>query len=1021
MTNTHSTITVSAKLLEPFMQLARHYPQTDGSDISLQLLQLAKITEAEFNKPGARFPEDKFPLILQKLQSITSNPLVALSLGEATQPQMLGSLGFLMSTAPNLELAYQILTDYLPLIHEGAVLQLEKSVDGIELTFELHDNHPGIVSFFLSCLINWPRHLTGQQVAAKHVYLNCPEPADKRLYQQHFAAEVSFDQPRNQLLINSEYLNLSCVDANAEMHQLHREFADSLMSKIGVQNALTARTRNLIRQHLSGNNGLIRREQVASELGLSLRTLQRKLGNLGSSFQDIYDETRKEICLQLIQRGEHSFGEISYQLGFSNQSAFQKAFKRWMNTTPSEYRSRIKPEQVEIASAKPETTTTSWLNQSDFTELLIQKTDHLSQFSCQLLEWASLCGDDFSLEEISTLTGDPIARLAIYLWPSEQSGLIICTDDPGDRTHFRFADVRIRQHFLERQNETQLIQRHGDLARAMLGQTNLSQQTAKLFTHIEKARSLFSAKECEAILKIALQTSEDLAAAGDFRKASYYQSQALALISVESTAEYEKQYWRLAELLFLSGEAKSAQEMIDQSDCHSQAKPLLQARIYQHQGSADRALEHLLKQPVNRLLPKDESAQLLFLVEQTEHHRARLENIDAEFQNLAESSQQEHYQQFLEQIALLAREQKHPLLAACAICLMVKDTFEYGRTSHSAFAFASFAWVAGWFCADIKLARKAADASRLVLNAQQGQIPLSSPLAQNQDPSLILSSQVEHWLVPLNKVQRNLSELEHSCRLKHHWLELIDVLTLSFQMSIYRPGSLNLEQLEEALEDSLEPIRHPDLEHKKNQVREEILSALNQLRGRPGRERDSASVYGLSACSQIVNALVLNEQSSWAKLLLKVDQLEQSLPGYFSHTEALFATTLMRAILAQKQQGFSRKGQIEFTRQHSRIEIWAEQMPENFATQNLLIKAEKARLSDEDPTPFYEAVLSECQISEAGYITPLCYQRYADYLITQQQNHLGRFCLAEACRLYQQWGATKAAKIVEQQLSLLAK
>lgn len=1021
MTNTDPTITVSAKLLEPFMQLARHYPQTDGSDISLQLLHLANLTETEFNKPGTRFPEDKFPLILQKLQSITNNPLIALSLGEATQPQMLGSLGFLMSTAPNLELAYQILSDYLPLIHEGAVLQLERSLDGIELTFELHDNHPGIVSFFLSCLINWPRHLTGQQVAAKHVYLNYPGPADKRLYQQLFAAEVSFDQPRNQLLINSEYLNLSCVDANAEMHQLHREFADSLMSKFGVQNALTAQTRNLIRQHLSRNTGLIRREQVASELGLSLRTLQRKLGNLGSSFQEIYDETRKEICLQLIQRGEHSFGEISYQLGFSNQSAFQKAFKRWMNTTPSEYRSQIKPEHVVNASVKPEATTTSWLNQSDFCEQLHQKSDHLSQFSCQLLEWASLCGEDFSLEQISTLTADPIARLAIYLWPSEQSGLIICTDDPGDKTHFRFADVRIRQHFLQRQNQTQLIQRHGDLARAILGHSNASQQTAKLFTHIEKARALFSTKECEAIIKIALQTSEEQATAGDFRKASYYQDQALALIPSKSTEEYEKQYWRLAELLFLSGEAKSAQKMIDQSDSHSQAKPLLQARIYQHQGSSNRALNHLLQQPFNTHLPKDESAQLLFLVEQTEHHRTRLENFDIEFQNLAESNQQEHYQQLLEQIALLSREQKHPLLAACAICLMVKDTFEYGRTSHSAFAFASFAWVASWFCADIKLARNSADASRLVLNAKQGQIPLSSPLAQNQDPSLILSSQVEHWLVPLNKVQRNLSELEHSCRLKHHWLELIDVLSLSFQMRIYRPGNLNLEQLEEAFECSLESIRHPDLEHRKHQVRREILSTLNQLRGTPLREADSGSAHNLNTCSQIINALVLNEQSSWAELLLTVDLLEQSLPGYFSHTEALFATTLMRSILAQKQQGFSRKGQIEFTRQHSRIEIWAEQMPENFAAQNMLINAEKARLTNEDPTPFYEAVLSECQTIDAGYLIPLCYQRYADYLITNQQNHLGRFCLSEAARLYLQWGATKAAKIVEQQLSLLAK
>ena len=1003
------------------MQLARHYPQADDKNTTLQILQLAGISEAEFNKPGARFPEEKFPKVLEYLQDLSGNPLISLNLGEATQPQMLGSLGFLMSTAANLELAYQILADYLPLIHEGAVLQLEKRVDNIELTFELNDNQPQVLSFFLSCLINWPRHLTGQQVAAKQVRLNFPEPTDSRLYQQHFAAEVSFAQSRNQLLINSEYLNLSCVDANPEMHALHRDFADSLMSKIGVENALTARTRNLIRLHLSNNNGLIRRQQVAAELGLSLRTLQRKLGNLGSSFQDIYDDSRKEICLQLIQRGEHSFGEISYQLGFSNQSAFQKAFKRWMNTTPSEYRSRIKPEQLEISAAKPETAATSWLKQDDFSEQLAQKTDHLSQFGCQLLEWAALWGDQFSLEQISSLTSDPIARLAIYLWPAEQSGLIICCDDPGDRTHFRFADPSIRQHFLQRQSPQQRSQRHGDVARAMLARQAASEQTAELFAHIEKARSLFSEQEREAIVSIALQTAENHAASGEFKQASYYQKQALELIPAASSQVFAAAYWRLAELLFLAGDAQAAQAMISASHTHPPASSLLQARIFQHQGRADKALQHLLAQTATDLLPQQESDQLLFLVQHIEKYRARLDTIDTEPGVSGDTMREGHYQQSLEQIALLAREQAQPLLAACAICLMLKDSFEQGRTSHSAFAFASFAWVASWFGADIPLAQKSAQASRLVLIAQQDQRCYASSVMQQQDPSLILSSQVEHWLLPLSKVQRNLIDLEHSCRSKHHWLELIDVLALRYQMRIYRPGPDTLAQISEELREALDQISHPDLIPKRDAVKQCLTRSIAPLTGKPVTEVSATARYDLLTCSEIINALLLNQQALWPQLLLEIEPLEQNLPGFFSHTEALFATTLMRAILAQAQEGFSTKGQIAFTRQHSRIEIWAKQMPDNFAAQNLLLKAENARLAGSDPRPHYEALLSEGEKQDLGYIAPLSYQRYGDYLISQGQPHLARFCLTQAARLYTQWGATKAAKIVEQQLSLLAK
>ena len=153
--------TVSAKLLEPVLQLARHYRQPDGQDLQKTLLDIAALPEQEFTKPGARFPAAQFPQVLATLAEISENPLIALQLGEATQPRMLGSIGFMMSTAPTLEQAYQTLIDYLPLLFEGAALQMEQQVDGTRLSVELNQNDPHAVRYFLACLINWPRWLTG--------------------------------------------------------------------------------------------------------------------------------------------------------------------------------------------------------------------------------------------------------------------------------------------------------------------------------------------------------------------------------------------------------------------------------------------------------------------------------------------------------------------------------------------------------------------------------------------------------------------------------------------------------------------------------------------------------------------------------------------------------------------------------------------------------------------------------------------------------------------------------------------
>ncbi len=81
--------TASAMLMEPVLQLARHFHQHSGQELHTELLQAAGLSEDEFTKPGARFPADNFPQVLKTLADAGQNPLIALNLGEVTQPRML--------------------------------------------------------------------------------------------------------------------------------------------------------------------------------------------------------------------------------------------------------------------------------------------------------------------------------------------------------------------------------------------------------------------------------------------------------------------------------------------------------------------------------------------------------------------------------------------------------------------------------------------------------------------------------------------------------------------------------------------------------------------------------------------------------------------------------------------------------------------------------------------------------------------------------------------------------------------
>lgn len=467
---TGTVLSASVRLLEPVLQLVQHYPLVQSSvliegaepevttraDLRQYILNCAGLTENDLIRPDARFPVSRFRQVLEALVQATGNEHIVLNLAEATQPRMLGSIGFLMTTAPHLEQAFQSLSDYFPLLFEGLDLKIRSDSDPIEMTVALSEqsmsdqavSEPStiVLEYFIACILNWPRWLVGYQLPAIQVSLSVSALDNKEHYQRFLASELIFDAPENSLIVQRRHFRKNCIDANAEMHQLHQEFADALLGKRQHKEALNARVRSLIRQRLIDQGDAIRREEVADILGMSLRTLQRKLGESGTHFQQIFDQTRKTLCLQLVEKESLSFGEIAFQLGFSNLSAFQKAFKRWFSMAPGAYRKQLRPPPAlhpVHSSQTPEP-----IHQTPVQALLPQMNDRMAGFNhfCQeMMRRASVIGDQFEMAKLARHTRNPLARLVVNLWPAEQSGLIFLEHPGSDRVLFCFRDTEIRQ------------------------------------------------------------------------------------------------------------------------------------------------------------------------------------------------------------------------------------------------------------------------------------------------------------------------------------------------------------------------------------------------------------------------------------------------------------------------------------------------------------------------------------------------------------------------------------------------
>ncbi|WP_288362765.1 AraC family transcriptional regulator [uncultured Spongiibacter sp.] len=151
-----------------------------------------------------------------------------------------------------------------------------------------------------------------------------------------FEAPVSFGKKLNAVHFGRELLDQPTLYPHPGIHKSLEQAALIELSNLQFEDRLIKDVRDCIVSQLA--DGVPRLEDISAQLGIAPRTLQRRLNNTETSYKSLVDDARKERSLGLISRRELGLLEISAELGFSDQSAFQKAFKRWYGQAPGRYR-----------------------------------------------------------------------------------------------------------------------------------------------------------------------------------------------------------------------------------------------------------------------------------------------------------------------------------------------------------------------------------------------------------------------------------------------------------------------------------------------------------------------------------------------------------------------------------------------------------------------------------------------------------------------------------------------------------
>jgi AraC-like DNA-binding protein len=180
------------------------------------------------------------------------------------------------------------------------------------------------------------REVSQQPFSPVAVYFKHPSPGDISAHEAYFGCPVHFGADRDALEVSTEALITPNRLGDASISDFFDAHLDKELAELADDEGLGRRVRIQIAQALS--EGVPTVADVADRLGMSNRTLQRRLSEQGHAFQDLVDEARQDLAERLLRRSDYALAEVAFLTGFAEQSTFTRAFKRWSGQTPATYR-----------------------------------------------------------------------------------------------------------------------------------------------------------------------------------------------------------------------------------------------------------------------------------------------------------------------------------------------------------------------------------------------------------------------------------------------------------------------------------------------------------------------------------------------------------------------------------------------------------------------------------------------------------------------------------------------------------
>lgn len=312
--------------------------------------ELARATGADpglfsadsLSDPDARVPASLLLALWQYLPTRSTDESFGLWLAEKLDAPPLGLASWLISTSPTLGEGFARALRYQRLLHDEAQSALELTER--EAVYRHQIGAPPFrapapaIEFGFVAFLQLAARMTGARLVPKRVRLKHAAPRDLARHHAWFGPELEFSAPVDELVLRRDDLERKALATDPALSRIVEAHADAALARLPSADDLRARVRAQIRELLA--DGTPTMATVCARLAVSRRTLQRHLEALGTSFATELDGARHELSLGYLADARVSVQDTAFLLGFSDVTAFCRAFQRWTGQTPHKFRRR---------------------------------------------------------------------------------------------------------------------------------------------------------------------------------------------------------------------------------------------------------------------------------------------------------------------------------------------------------------------------------------------------------------------------------------------------------------------------------------------------------------------------------------------------------------------------------------------------------------------------------------------------------------------------------------------------------